>query len=151
LRCQVQPSAPAADQTQNIIIDVRHSVSSSSDSLVACLAGPDSHRVSLDGRLSAEGAHVFGVLSDLHLLYLFSKGGTVSVNRQIEQSAMRSNSFFKLMRVLWTLMARRNEEFAISRLERTGRDSSSLERINHVPCTVLAGNSDLLGSLRHLG
>jgi len=107
--------------------------------------------VSLDGRLSAEGADVFGVLSDLHLLYLFSEGGTVSVNRQIEQSAMRSNSFFKLMRVLRTLMARRNEEFAISRLERTDRDSSSLERINHVPCTVLAGNSDLLGSLRHLG
>jgi hypothetical protein len=151
LRCQIQSSAPSADQTRNIIVDVRHSVSSSSDGLVARLAVPDSHRVSLDGCLSAEGADVFGVLRNLHLLYLLSQGGTISVNREIEQSAMRSDFFFKLIRVARTLMALRGEEFAIPPLERARRDSSPLERINHVPCTVLAGNSDLLSSLRHLG
>jgi hypothetical protein len=60
-------------------VNVRYGVGSSSDSLVARLAVPDSDRVSLDGCLSAEGADVFGVLGDLHLLHLFAKGGTVSV------------------------------------------------------------------------
>jgi hypothetical protein len=107
--------------------------------------------VSLDGRLSAEGADVFGVLCDLHLLDLFSKGGTVSVDREIKLSAVRSDLLFKLMRVVQTLMALRGEEIADWSLESPLRDSSALECINHVPCTVLAGNSDLLGSLRHLG
>lgn len=61
------------------ILDVRHSVSSSSNGLVARLAVPDSDRVSLDSCLSAECADVFGMLSDFHLLNLLSEGGTVSV------------------------------------------------------------------------
>jgi len=65
-----------------MIVDVRYGVCSSSDSLVACLAVPDSHRVSLDGRLSAEGADVFGVLCDFHLLDLLSQRCTVSVIRE---------------------------------------------------------------------
>jgi len=62
--------------------NVRYGVGSSSDSLVARLAVPDSDRMSLDGCLSAEGADVFGVLGDFHLLDLFSEGGTVSVFRE---------------------------------------------------------------------
>jgi hypothetical protein len=58
--------------------NVRHGVCSSSDSLVARLAVPDSDGMSLDSGLSAEGADVFGVLGDFHLLYLLSQGSTVS-------------------------------------------------------------------------
>lgn len=57
---------------------VRHSICSSSNGLLARLAVPDSHRVSLDGGLSAECADIFGVLCDFHLLDLLSEGGTVS-------------------------------------------------------------------------
>ena len=134
-----------------MFVDVRYGVSSSSDGLVACLAVPDSHRVSLDGRLSAEGADVFGVLRDLHLLDLLSQGGTVSAIRENKLSATHSDSLFKLMRVVRALMASQGEEIANCHPERPCRDWSALEGINHVPCTVFAGNSDLLGSLRHLG
>jgi hypothetical protein len=107
--------------------------------------------VSLDGRLSAEGADVFGVLSDLHLLDLLSQRCTVSVIRRNKLLVLRSDSISKLMRVVRTLMALQDEEFVNCRLEHAHRDSSALEGSKHVPCTVLAGNSDLLGSLRHLG
>jgi hypothetical protein len=73
--------------------------------------------VSLDGRLSAEGADVFGVLGDFHLLDLLSEGGTVSVIQRNKLSALRSNSIFKLMRVVRTLMALQGEEFVNCRLE----------------------------------
>lgn len=106
--------------------------------------------MSLDRRLSAEGADVFGVLCDLHLLDLLSQRGTVSVDREIKLSAMRSDPLFKLMRVVQSLMALQSEEIGNCFLGAPLRDSSALESINHIPCTVLAGNSDLLGSLRHL-
>ena len=107
--------------------------------------------MSLDGRLSAEGTDVFGVLSDLHLLNLLSKGGTVSENQGNKLSAIHSDLLLTLMRVVQKLMALQGEETAKCRVERPCRYSSALERVNHVPCTVFAGNSDLLGSLRHLG
>ncbi len=107
--------------------------------------------MSLDGRLSAERADVFCVLCDFHLLDLLSQRGTVSVNREIKLSAMLPDLLFNLMRVERRLMALQGEEIAIRNLKGALRDSSALEEINHVPCTVLAGNSDLLGSLRHLG
>lgn len=58
---------------------VRHGVCSSSDSLLARLAVPDSDRVSLNRGLSAESADIFGVLGDFHLLDLLTQGSTVSV------------------------------------------------------------------------
>lgn len=73
---------------RGFIVDVRHSVCSSSDSLVARLAVPDSDGMSLDCGLSAECADVLGVLGDFHLLDLLSEGGTVSKWR--EKSCQRS-------------------------------------------------------------
>jgi hypothetical protein len=71
-----------------MVIDVRYGVCSTSDGLVARFAVPDSHRVSLDSCLSAEGADVFGVLGDFHLFDLLSQRCTVSVNRRTRQSAI---------------------------------------------------------------
>jgi len=107
--------------------------------------------MSLDSCLSAEGADVFGVLGDFHLLDLLSQRCTVSVYQEIKLSAMRSDSISKLVRILPTLMAPQCEEIPNCPLKATLRQSCVLDGINHVPCTVLAGNSDLLGSLRHLG
>jgi hypothetical protein len=59
--------------------DVRDSVGSSGNRLMASLAVPDADRVSLDGDLAAEGASVLGVLGDFHLLDLLTEGGTVSI------------------------------------------------------------------------
>ncbi len=134
-----------------MMVDVRYSVCSSSDGLVARLAVPDSHRVSLDCCLPAEGADVFGVLGDFHLLDLLSQRCTVSVYQKIKLSAMRSNSVSKLVRILRALITPRREEIPNCPLKSILRQSCMLDGINHVPCTVLAGNSDLLGSLRHLG
>ena len=50
--------------------------------------------MSLDGGLSAEGADVFCVLGDFHLLDLLSQRGTVSVNRGIQWSAFSFLSQF---------------------------------------------------------
>ncbi|CAL3968638.1 unnamed protein product [Diplocarpon coronariae] len=68
---------------------VRHSVRSSSDSLIARLAIPDSDGMSLDVGLSAKRTDVLGVLSDFHLLNLLSQGCTVSERgqRSSQQSA----------------------------------------------------------------
>jgi len=55
------------------------------------------------------------------------------------------------MRVVRAVKALRGEEIAIRLLEAARPDSSALESINNIPRTVLAGDSDLLGSLRHLG
>jgi hypothetical protein len=107
--------------------------------------------VSLDGCLSAEGADVFGVLSDFHLLDLLSQRRTVSVNRENQLSAMCSNSILQQMCIVRTSMAPQAEEIANFSLENAFRHSSVMEERKNVPCTVLAGNSDLLGSLRHLG
>lgn len=46
-------------------------------SLPAALAVPNAGRVTLDGRLAAEGASVGGVLGDFHLLDLLTQGSTV--------------------------------------------------------------------------
>lgn len=59
--------------------DIRYCVGSSGNGLSARLAVPDTDGMALDGDLSAEGAGVLGVLRDLHLLDLFSEGGTVSI------------------------------------------------------------------------
>jgi hypothetical protein len=107
--------------------------------------------VSLDSCLSAEGADVFGVLGDFHLLDLLSQRCTVSIYQEIKLSAMRSDSISQLVHILRTLMTARREEIPNCPLKGTCRQSCVLDGINHVPCTVLAGNSDLLGSLRHLG
>jgi hypothetical protein len=64
---------------------------------------------------------------------------------------MRSDSILKPIRVVRTSMAPQGEDVANCRLEVALRHSSALEGSKRVPCTVLAGNSDLLGSLRHLG
>jgi hypothetical protein len=119
---------------------------------VARLAVPDSDRVSLDGCLSAEGADVFGVLGDLHLLHLLTKGGTVSVIRGERVSIpFLFPAFFLLLispPIAPVVSSLNNLSTLIpSRIAET----ASLEWIVHIPCTVLAGNSDLLGSLRHLG
>lgn len=64
---------------------------------------------------------------------------------------MRSDSIPKPIRVVRTSMAPQGEDMANRRLEAALRHSSALEGRKHVPCTIFAGNSDLLGSLRHLG
>ncbi len=96
------------------MVNVRYGVCSSSDGLVARFAVPDSHRVSLDGRLSAEGADVFGVLGDFHLLDLLSQRRTVSVYQEIKLSAMRSDLISKLVRILQMLTAPQREEIPIA-------------------------------------
>lgn len=47
------------------------------DSALAGLAVPDADGVTLDAGLAAEGADVFGVLGDLHLLDRLTERGTV--------------------------------------------------------------------------
>lgn len=64
-------------------MNVRHSVCSSGDGLVAGLAVPDANGVSLNGGLAAESADISGVLGDFHLLDLLSEGGTVSIGIRI--------------------------------------------------------------------
>jgi hypothetical protein len=108
--------------------------------------------VSLDGCLSAEGADVFGVLGDLHLLHLFAKGGTVSVIQEERVSILllfpASNPL--LIAPLIALVVSSPKNFSTLIPLRIA-ETASLEWIVHIPCTVLAGDSDLLGSLRHLG
>lgn len=58
---------------------VRDSVGTTSNSLLAGLAVPDTDGMTLDGDLSAECARVLGVLCDFHLLHLLTEGSTVSV------------------------------------------------------------------------
>lgn len=58
--------------------DVRNGVGSSSNSLLARLAAPDADGVALDGVLSAESAHVLGVLCDFHLLHLLTERGAIA-------------------------------------------------------------------------
>lgn len=62
-----------------MVVDLRDSVSTTGNSLVAALALPDTDSLALDGVLSAESADVAGVLGDFHLLHLLTQGGTVSV------------------------------------------------------------------------
>lgn len=69
--------------------DVRDSVGTTSNSLAAGLAVPDTDGVALDVDLAAEGASVLGVLCDFHLLHLLTQGSTVSV-RENFPSAFRS-------------------------------------------------------------
>lgn len=57
---------------------LRDSPGTTGDDLAAGLALPDANGLPLDGVLSAEGAGVFGVLADFHLLHLLTKRGTVS-------------------------------------------------------------------------
>jgi hypothetical protein len=59
--------------------------------------------MSFDSCLSAEGADVFGVLGDFHLLDLLSQRCTVSIYQKIKLSAMRSDPIFKLVRILQTV------------------------------------------------
>jgi hypothetical protein len=71
-----------ASSIVEIEADVRNCVSSSGYSLLAGLAGPDTDRVALHRLLSAECAHIFGMLCDFHLLYLLSERGAISVLRK---------------------------------------------------------------------
>lgn len=64
-------------------LDLRYSPSAASNGLLARLAFPDTHGVTLHSILAAEGADVAGVLGDLHLLHLFSEGGAISVGRSV--------------------------------------------------------------------
>ena len=57
----------------------RESVGTTSDSLVARAAVPDTSRVSLYAVLSAECTGVSGVLGNFHLLNLLTERSTVSV------------------------------------------------------------------------
>jgi hypothetical protein len=77
-----------------IIENVRDSVCSSSDGLVARLAVPDTNGVTLDSGLSTEGADVFGVLCDFHLLDLLSQRSTVSVKKNQDQPYFLSDLNF---------------------------------------------------------
>ena len=105
-------------------LNVRHSVCSSSDGLVARLAVPDPNRVSLDGGLSAESADVSGVLGDFHLLDLLSQGGTISA--QIERLAGRCEMEEKPF-VEWFVVA---EEVPLRIYDREISSSSPTTRID---------------------
>lgn len=63
--------------------DLRNSVGTTGNGLVATATLPDTNSLALDGVLSAEGADVAGVLLDFHLLHLLTQGGTVSVIEHI--------------------------------------------------------------------
>jgi hypothetical protein len=124
---------------KHVDLNVRHGVCSSSDSLVARLAVPDSDRVSLDGCLSAEGADVFGVLSDFHLLHLFAKGGTVS---KFERSA---SAFWHDLQLCISLSLRplmnsnvergREIDFAVHRRNCTRRMGLTTYLVPYLPVT----------------
>lgn len=70
-------------------LNIREVVGTTSNSLVAGLAVPDTDGVTLDSGLSAEGAGVSGVLADFHLLHLLAQGGTVT---KISSSVSNSTS-----------------------------------------------------------
>ena len=59
-------------------VDIRDSVGSSSYTLLAGSAVPDTSRVTLDRVLAAECACVFAVLADFDLLHLLTQRGTVA-------------------------------------------------------------------------
>lgn len=92
-------------------LHLRDSICTSCDGLSTSLAVPDTGWVSLDRVLSAECAGVFGVLSDFHLLHLFSQTSTICIK------------FISWVRslIFWCDLS----------------------------CAELAGNTDLLGTLRH--
>ena len=54
------------------------SSSSNFDATVLCAAAPDADSLTLHVVLSTEGAHVFGVLGDFHLLDGLTEGGTIT-------------------------------------------------------------------------
>ena len=62
-------------------LDVRDSVGSSGNGLLARLAGPDANAVTLDGDFAAECAGVSRVLCDFHLLHLLTERGTITAKR----------------------------------------------------------------------
>lgn len=64
-------------------INLRNSVGTTGNGLVATATLPDTNSLALDGVLSAEGADVAGVLLDFHLLHLLTQGGTVSIIEDI--------------------------------------------------------------------
>lgn len=64
-------------------INLRNSVGTTGNGLVATATLPDTNSLALDGVLSAEGADVAGVLLDFHLLHLLTQGGTVSIIEHI--------------------------------------------------------------------
>jgi hypothetical protein len=74
----------------SLVQDVRDSVGTTSNSLVARLAVPDTDGMTLDVDLAAESASVLGVLCDFHLLDLLTQGSTVSARRKFP-SAIRSS------------------------------------------------------------
>lgn len=87
-------------------VDVRDDVCSTSDSLLAGLAAPDSNGGALDGDLSAECACVLGVLTDFHLLHLLPEGSTISIDSVSDP--MRENyiqksagSFVRSVLLVW--------------------------------------------------
>jgi hypothetical protein len=79
--------------------NLRDSPGTTSNSLLASLALPDSYRVSLDSILAAECADVSGVLCDFHLLDLFSERSTVSVDVCQKCSCNSHRYRFRLTRV----------------------------------------------------
>ena len=61
------------------LLDLRHSVCSTGNSLLTRPALPDTDRFTFDGHFATETASVSRVLGDFHLLHLLSEGGTVSM------------------------------------------------------------------------
>jgi hypothetical protein len=68
---------------QSPALDLRYSPSTTGNRLLARFAFPDTHGLTLNSILAAEGADVAGVLGDLHLLHLLSEGGAISVRRSV--------------------------------------------------------------------
>jgi hypothetical protein len=64
-------------------LDLRYSPSTTGDGLLARFTVPNSNGVALDGIFAAKGTDVTGVLGDLHLLYLLSEGGAISVGKRV--------------------------------------------------------------------
>lgn len=60
-------------------MNVRNDVGTAGDGALARLAVPDTSGVAANIDFAAEGAGVFGVLSDFHLLDLLTQGSTVTI------------------------------------------------------------------------
>lgn len=137
---------------------IRDSVGTTSNSLLAGLAVPDTDGVTLDGDLSAECAGVLGVLCDFHLLHLLTERSTVSVvgdpsasigpviacapSTNVQQSCRASSFFVVVVRRVYCIPG---TIFTCAQMGQPFVQHRSWGSSQHT------GDADLLGSLRHLG
>lgn len=156
--CEKLVSQPFFDVETFPIVDVRHSVCSSSNGLSTGTAVPDTSCLALDGNFSAESAGVTGVLRDFDLFDLLTERGTVTM-RAVRKCTKN-----------WTPPPICHHPSSHAACWRTTKPtqrstststSTSFGRVGSiegcecgwvcVPGTVFTGDADLLCALRHVG